>query len=186
MVHREHGYELLRKMIQASVDFMYPQIKERLDATISSAKEIIDGKIEDPSKIVTYTLFPPVISIRGDLAQGTNKLLFGESVDTTFVVLNDADQGKIFFMLNAHCEDGIPVDWWLVKPDDELLDRRHMRLGYKIRDLPSKLKYNLTDCGGKLMEILKDVRNERAPQWSTSTYIIGMVWGGAKVNCPNN
>ncbi len=181
-IHNVHGYELMRKMIQDSVEFMYPQIKERLDATITSAKEIIDGKIQDPSKIVTYTLFPPVISIRGDLAQGTNKLLFGESVDTTFVVLNDADQGKIFFMLNAHCEDGIPVDWWLVKPDDELLDRRHMRLGYKIRDLPSKMKYNLSDCGGKLMDILQDVRNERAPQWSTSTYLIGMVWGGAMAN----
>ncbi len=181
-IHKVHGYELLRNMIKASVDFMYPQIKERLDATISSAKEIIDGKVEDPAKIVTYTLFPPVISIRGDLAQGLNKLLFGESTDTTFVVLNDAEDGKIFFLLNAHCEDGIPVDWWLVKPEDELLDRRHMKLGYKIRDLPAKIKFNFPDIGNKLQDILQDVRNERAPQWSNSTYIIGMVWGGAMAN----
>ncbi|NVM52144.1 MAG: hypothetical protein HWN66_00485 [Candidatus Helarchaeota archaeon] len=181
-IHQEFGYELQKRMIVASVDYMYPELKERLDNTISAAKDIIEGKITNPSKIVTYTLFPPVISIRGDLAQGTNKLLFGESTDTTFVVLNDAEDGKIFFILNAHCEDGIPVDWWLVRPDDELLDRRHMRLGYKIRDLPSKIKFNFTDIGSKLMDILRDVRNERAPQWANSTYIIGMVWGGAMAN----
>lgn len=181
-LHQEFGYELQKKMIIASVDYMHDEIKERLDNTISAAKDIIDGKITNPEKIVTYTLFPPVISIRGDLAQGLNKLLFGESTDTTFVVLNDAEDGKIFFLLNAHCEDGIPVDWWIVRPDDDLLDRRHMRLGYKIRDLPSKLKFNLTDCGNKLQDILRDVRNERAPQWGTSTYIIGMVWGGSMAN----
>ncbi len=181
-IHKVHGYGILKRMISASVDYMYAELKERLDNTISSAKSIIDGDIKDPAKIVTYTLFPPVISIRGDLAQGTNKLLFGESTDTTFVVLNDAEDGKIFFVLNAHCEDGIPVDWWLVKPEDELLDRRHMKLGYKIRDLPAKIKFNFIDIGNKLQDILRDVRNERAPQWANSSYIIGMVWGGAMAN----
>jgi len=181
-LHREFGYDLQLRMITASVDYMYAELKERLDTTISAAKAIMDGQIKDPEKIVSYTLFPPVLSIRGDLAQGLNKLLFGESTDTTFVVLNDADDGKIFFILNAHCEDGIPVDWWLVKPDDELLDRRHMRLGYKIRDLPAKIKFNFIDIGNKLQDVLRDVRNERAPQWSNSTYIIGMVWGGAMAN----
>ena len=180
-IHQVYGYDLLKNMILASVDYMYSEIRERLDNTINAAKDIIDGKITEPSKIVTYTLFPPVISIRGDLAQGTNKLLFGESTDTTFVVLNDADQGKIFFVLNCHSEDGIPVDWWLVKPDDELLDRRHLKLGYKIRDLPTKIK-GLPEVGSKLLDILRDVRNERAPQWATSTYMIGMVWGGAMAN----
>ncbi len=181
-LHQEYGYDLQLRMITASVDYMYAELKERLDTTISAAKAIMEGKIQDPEKIVSYTLFPPVLSIRGDLAQGLNKLLFGESTDTTFVVLNDAEDGKIFFILNAHCEDGIPVDWWLVKPDDELLDRRHMKLGYKIRDLPSKIKFNFTDIGSKLQDILRDVRNERAPQWTNSTYIIGMVWGGAMAN----
>ncbi|NVM28134.1 MAG: hypothetical protein HWN65_04765 [Candidatus Helarchaeota archaeon] len=181
-LHQEFGYDLQKRMIVASVDYMYAELKERLDTTISAAKAIIDGDIKNPQKIVSYTLFPPVLSIRGDLAQGLNKLLFGESTDTTFVVLNDAEDGKIFFILNAHCEDGIPVDWWLVKPDDDLLDRRHLRLGYKIRDLPAKIKFNFTDIGNKLQDILRDVRNERAPQWTNSTYIIGMVWGGAMAN----
>lgn len=180
-VHQVYGYSILKKMIIASVDYMYSEIRERLDNTINAAKDIIEGKIKEPHKVATYTLFPPVISIRGDLAQGTNKLLFGESTDTTFVVLNDADQGKIFFLLNAHSEDGIPVDWWLVKPDDELLDRRHLKLGYKIRDLPTKIK-NLPDVGSKLEDVLRDVRNERAPQWATSTYLTAMVWGGAMAN----
>ncbi|MHA1263611.1 MAG: hypothetical protein ACTSRS_00095 [Candidatus Helarchaeota archaeon] len=180
-LNKQLGHEIILDMIEACPEYIYPELKERLDATIRTAKAIIDGAIKSPFKIITYTLFPPVINIRGDLGQGSMKLLFGESVDTTFVVLNDVEDGEIFFILNGHSEDGIPVDWWVAGPDDELLDRRHIKLGYKIRDLPRKTK-NLSQAGFKLIDILRDVRNERAPQWATSNYLIGMVWGTGMAN----
>lgn len=180
-INRHLGHEIILEMIKACPDYIYPELKERLDSTIQTAKAIIEGKIQDPLKTITYTLFPPVISIRGDLGQGSMKLLFGESIDTTFVTLNDVENGEIFFILNGHSEDGIPVDWWVAGPDDELLDRRHIKLGYKIRELPAKMK-NLTLAGMKLLDILRDVRNERAPQFATSAYMTGMVWGTGMAN----
>ncbi len=180
-LNKKLGHEIILKMVEACPDYIYPELKERLDSTIQTAKAIIEGKIKDPLKIITYTLFPPVISIRGDLGQGSMKLLFGESIDTTFVTLNDMENGEIFFILNGHSEDGIPVDWWVAGPDDELLDRRHIKLGYKIRELPQKTK-NLSQAGFKLIDILKDVRNERAPQFATSSYMVGMVWGTGMSN----
>ncbi|MHA1131224.1 MAG: hypothetical protein ACTSQI_05645 [Candidatus Helarchaeota archaeon] len=180
-INKHLGHEIVLTMIEACPEYIYPELKERLDATIHTAKAIIEGKIDDPLKLITYTLFPPVINIRGDLGQGSMKLIFGESIDTTFVVLNDVEDGEIFFILNGHSEDGIPVDWWVAGPDDELLDRRHIKLGYKIRDLPKKTK-NLTQAGNNLIDILKDIRNERAPQWATSSYLIGMVWGTGMAN----
>lgn len=167
-------------MIKGAQEYIYPEIKERLDITISTAKAIIENAVENSSMLVSYMLFPPVVSIRSDLAQGTNRLFYGESADFTFVVINDIEN-EVFFMLNGHCEDGIPVDWWLVKPDDALLDRRHLKLGYKVRELPKKVK-NLTDCGTRMIDILKDVRNERTPQWSASTYGTAMVYGMGMAN----
>ncbi|MHA1757342.1 MAG: hypothetical protein ACTSVV_11270, partial [Promethearchaeota archaeon] len=38
-----------------------------------------------------------------DLNQGTMKLLFGESTDVTFIVINDYSR-EIFFLLNCHQE----------------------------------------------------------------------------------
>ncbi|MDD1776769.1 MAG: hypothetical protein LUQ65_01265, partial [Candidatus Helarchaeota archaeon] len=84
-------------------------------------------------------------------------------------------------ILNGHSEDGIPVDWWVAGPDDELLQRRHIKLGFKIKEIPIRTT-NLTQAGFKLIDILKDVRNERAPQWATSSYLVGMVYGTGMAN----
>ncbi|MFX1450289.1 MAG: hypothetical protein ACFFCM_05580 [Promethearchaeota archaeon] len=179
-IHKELGHDYLVKLQDRSVEMMYPEIKERLNMTILSAREIIAGKLS-PEKTLTYMLFPPVVTQRGDLTQGSMKLLYGESCDLTFIVIDDNKDGEIFFILNGHSEDGIPVDWWLEKPDSELLDRRHQKLGYKLREIPLKVK-DLTKCGIRIIEILKDIRNERTPQWNLASYHISMVWGTGMSN----
>jgi len=73
------------------------------------------------------------------------------------------------------------VDWWLVHPDDEFLDRRHMKLGLKLRNIPQKTK-GLSKIGQTLISTLKDVRNERTPQWANSAYQAGVVYGSAMSN----
>jgi len=178
------GIEYLEKLVQTlSGDILYDLFKLRLNSSIESAKAIIDGKVADPSKIMGYAFFPPVITIRGDLQQGTSKLMYGESCDISFICIHDLTR-EIFFVLNLHCEDGIPVDWWLAGPDDELLERRHIKYGYKLREVPLKTK-NLMEGGLKLIDVLKDVRNERAPQWSDSAYLTSMVFGTGAVNIIN-
>ncbi|NVM54474.1 MAG: hypothetical protein HWN66_12290 [Candidatus Helarchaeota archaeon] len=179
-IYSKMGYEYLQKMRKESVDMEYPVIKERLNETIAATQAVIDGKLPG-DKVLSYMIFPPVSSQRGDLTQGSMKLLYGDSVDLTFIVMDDDKDGEIYFILNGHCEEGIPVDWWMVNTDDELLDRRHLKLGYKLRELPSRIK-DLTDCGRKAIHILKDIRNERTPHWSLSSYHISMVWGSGMAN----
>ncbi|HUY00168.1 MAG TPA: hypothetical protein VMV49_11475 [Candidatus Deferrimicrobium sp.] len=178
------GIEYLENLVRnLSGEVLYDTFKIRLNASIEFAKSVIDGNVPNPSKTMTYAFFPPVITIRGDLQQGTGKLLYGESNDISFICLNDLTQ-EIFFVLNLHCEDGIPVDWWLAGPEDELLDRRHIRYGYKLREIAKKTK-NLTKAGLSLIDLLKDVRNERTPQWAHSNYLTSMVFGTGAINLLN-
>jgi hypothetical protein len=181
---RAKGIEYLEEIVEKLTgDVLYDVFKLRLNASIEFAKAVIDGKIKDPTKTMTYAFFPPTITIRADLQQGTSKLLYGESNDISFVCLNDLTQ-EIFFVLNLHCEDGIPVDWWLAGPEEELLDRRHIKYGYKLREISQRTK-NLTKAGSTLIDLLKDVRNERTPQWASSNYLISMVWGAGALNLLN-
>jgi len=120
------------------------------------------------------------LTIRADLIQGTQKLLAGDSADVTFISLDDVT-GEIFCLLNGHLEDGIPVDWWLVRPEDELLDRRHLKLGYKLREIPQRFN-NITKASEKLIDVFRDIRNERTPQWSTSIYYSAAVWVSFALN----
>jgi hypothetical protein len=108
------------------------------------------------------------------------KLLMGESVDATFILLDDQNQ-ETFFMLNSHEEDGIPVDWFQISPEDEILERRHMKYGYKIREFPKKMK-NLGKVAKALIDVLMDIRNERTPQWASADYFVAIAWMGAAVN----
>ena len=50
-----------------------------------------------------------------------------------------------------------------------------MRYGYKLIDIPKKVK-NLTKSGKVATDILKDIRNERTPQWSTTPYSVAMLY----------
>ncbi|NVM54473.1 MAG: hypothetical protein HWN66_12285 [Candidatus Helarchaeota archaeon] len=179
-VHSKMGFDYLHRMQDSSNAMQYPVLKERLTETIATTRAVLEGKLRG-EKIITYMIFPPVSSQRGDLTQGSMKLLYGDSVDLTFIVMDDNQDGEISFILNGHEEDGIPVDWWLVGRDDELLERRHLKLGYKLKELPSKVK-NLTECGRLAINILRDVRNERTPHWSTSAYHICMTWGSGGSN----
>ncbi|MHA1298231.1 MAG: hypothetical protein ACTSO9_02175 [Candidatus Helarchaeota archaeon] len=170
---KEFGYQTILKFQDISEEIVYNVLKERLNMTIFTAKEVVQDKIKNPEQVLTYLLFPPVASIRTDLQQGTMKLLYGDSVDLSFIVMRDESE-DIFFILSGHCEDGIPVDWWMTGSDDDLLTRRHSKIGIKLNDLPRKK--NFLQCGLRCLEILTDVRNERTPQWATSSSHVSLVW----------
>jgi hypothetical protein len=175
-IYRELGWPYFEKNMGDAINgITYDLIKTRLNEAILTAKATIEGEIKNPETVIADTLFPPGGSIRADLSQGVMKLYYGDSTDCTYAAIRD-DTQEICFGLNAHLSDGIPVDWWFIGPDDELLERRHLKLGYKLKDIPKKTK-NLTDIGYRMIDILKDVRNERTPQWVDSLYQTCAVWG---------
>ncbi|HUX98253.1 MAG TPA: hypothetical protein VMV49_01750 [Candidatus Deferrimicrobium sp.] len=161
-------------------DLVFDLLKGRLNESILTAKEVMDGKLSKPWRVISYTLFPPIAPIRSDAQQGTMKLIFGESVDTTYVVVDDISM-ETLYLLNCHLEDGLPVDWWLVQPDDELMERRHLKYGFRLREIQQKMK-DLPKAAFRMIDILRDVRNERTPYWSSSTYHCAVVYMSGAIN----
>lgn len=173
LMFRHYGWDHIAMGFEKGMDFFgYEVFKYRLNKAISTAQEVLDGKLPNPEKVIAFTLYPPGGYIRADLQQGTMKLLYGESVDVSYVGIRD-DKMETSYILNGHLEDGIPVDWWMIGPDSEILERRHPKYGFKLRDLPKKFK-GLENVGWKIREILLDIRNERTPQWTNSTYQVGV------------
>lgn len=177
-----HTFRLFRELGIAYFDNIYPEYKNILpEATkyrfgnmIHTSKEIMEGKIspKQAEKTVLYTI-PHVMSVRADLQMGMLKLLFGDSCDISFLILNDSNN-EVFHVTNLHAENGIPVDWWLVDSEDELLERRHLKYGYKLREIPAKTK-NFLKASKMILETLRDIRNEFTPQFSQSMYSLSSV-----------
>ncbi len=180
--YRQLGWEYFQKAFQIFYRDFYNVALIRLNESIQTAKDVLEGRIKDPEKVLAFAFFPPVVHIRQDLQIGTTKLLFGDSVDTSFLMIDD-EQREILFVLNCHMEDGIPVDWWALGPGDEVLDRRHMKLGLKLREFPKKLKKNsFMQIGLRAIDILEDIRNERTPQWQHSRYFTCVTWVSAIID----
>jgi hypothetical protein len=174
------NYWLKQSELIQNGDLVFDLLKGRLNESILTAKEVMEGRLPKPWRVISYTLFPPVSPIRSDAQQGTMKLIFGESVDTTYVVIDDISM-ETLYLLNCHLEDGLPVDWWLVKPDDELMERRHLKYGFRLREMQQKIK-DLPKAAFKMIDILRDIRNERAPYWSSSTYHCAAVYMSGAIN----
>jgi len=69
----------------------------------------------------------------------------------------------------------------MVHRDDEILNRRHLKLGMKLRDIPKKTN-DFIKTGTRVIDTLKDIRNERSPEYSDSAYSICMVWLSSGLN----
>ena len=180
-LYREFGWESIKEyLIAFAGDYLFELVRMRYEETILCCRDILEGKVAKPEQLIMFNLFPPVLKMRGDLQQGTSKLLYGESCDMSVISINDFT-GECSYVVNAHLEEGIPVDYWLVKGEDELMERRHLKLGYKFRELPKRLK-SLRAAAPRTIEILKDIRNERTPQWANSDYMVCLAWGSGSTN----
>ncbi len=179
-MYQEMGFERIKEMTQeVSTDILYDTFRLRLDESIQCAKDTVDGNLKtDPQKTMTYMFFPTITTTRVDLQQGSMKLMYGDSVDAAYVCINDYTQ-EILYILNVHFDE-FPLDWFLIGPGDEVLERRHRKLGIKIKDLPKKSN-NIVECGQRITDVLRDIRNERAPQWTDSLYLIAMQFGSSTI-----
>ncbi len=180
---KDMGWEWLKYFFTEFGKTIHQLSTIRLNESIYTARDVVNGKIPDnrSDKTLTYAFFPVVLAIRSDLQQGIMKLLFGESADTTFLFLHDFNDGQAMFALNTHLEDGIPVDWWVIDEDDDFFNRRHMKHGTKLKDIPKKSK-NLDQAADRIIETLCDARNERTPEFAHSSYNIVCTWCSAGLN----
>lgn len=142
----------------------------RLDESIKTSKASQEGKIDRPKETVAFWGFPPILPVRMDMQNLSTTMIYGPSTDISFACLSDLDR-ELVFIMNLHVEESTPEDYWFLlrKEDPEIFDRRHMKLGIRLRDIGKKIKDNV-EAAHRIREILIDVRNEKTPQWTNSTY----------------
>ena len=169
-IYQTFGLEKFRQFNIDSEAGCYDFFETRFNEAIATSQDVVEDRLEAPEKVLSYVLVLPNVAIRADLLQGTAKLFAGESVDLTYIILKH-DTQEVFALLNGHLEEGLPVDWWFVRPEDELLERRHMKIGYKLNEIPSRIK-DLRKSSLRLIDVFKDIRNERTPQWANSHYFV--------------
>ncbi|MFX1451560.1 MAG: hypothetical protein ACFFCM_11995 [Promethearchaeota archaeon] len=181
---REFGHEYFTEKTTTSDVAFFDKASDFLSAkfkiAVDTAKRVISGEIKNPENVLTTWFFPPVMYVRSDLQMGSTKLIYGNSTDITFICINDANYMPEL-LINGHMEDGVPVDYWYIVGEDEVFERRHIKLGTRLRDIPSKTK-DFVKGGFQILDILKDVRNERSPQWSDSAYSMCMLWITGAIN----
>ncbi|MHA1799976.1 MAG: hypothetical protein ACTSVY_16125 [Candidatus Helarchaeota archaeon] len=177
------GWNYYENKINSAImnsELIYDLLRERLNESILTAKAVMDGKIKKPWRILTYTLFPPIVAIRSDTQQGSMKLLFGSDVDSSYVIIPEISND--IFIVNCSLNDGLPIDWWLAGPDDDVLERKHLKLGIKLKNLPYKMKKGVKAAAFKMIDILKDVRNERDPSRASAMYHVGATFLSGALN----
>lgn len=167
-IYQEFGWEEFHKFNIASEEGCFEFFRTRFNEAIATSEDVLTGRIKVPDKILSYLIVLPNVVIRSDLLQGAANLLAGQSVDVTYIILRH-DTQEVFALLNGHLENGLPVDWWFVRPDDELLGRRHLKIGYKLREIPKIFK-DIRKSSLLLIDIFKDIRNERSPEWANAGY----------------
>ncbi|MHC1592255.1 MAG: hypothetical protein ACXQS8_09225 [Candidatus Helarchaeales archaeon] len=179
-VYKVHGWEGVDNYEAMGDEGIFDFFETRLNEGIYTTQDVISGKIKNPDRVLSYIIMLPSLVIRSDLCIGTQKLFAGDSCDVTYATVRD-DNAKLLLLLNCHIEDGVPVDWYMIREEDDILDRRHMKLGYKLREIPRRMK-DMKKAARYLEDVLRDIRNERTPQWATSDYFVGTVLSSWAIN----
>ncbi len=145
---------------------------ERMKNSLSLNEALDLGKIKRKAETMVYWGYPPNLTIRADLHSSSSVMIYGPSHDISFLGVNDITR-EIRFGFTLHMEDGYPTDYWIMLPDDEALEKRHMKLGYKLKEMPQKFD-DLALAASRVRDIMMDIRNERNPQWAASSYQVAL------------
>ncbi len=178
-LYKKFGFERVNKFMRDFSLVLHDWAQIRLDESIYTAKDLLSGKrsAEEAEKTFSHCFFPPVLGLRLDLTQGFIKLMFGGDRSMSFIGFDD-QKLEVTFIVTVHCVNGYPVDWFVIGADinDEVFERRHMKRGMKLRDIPKKTK-SMEKIAQLATDILLDVRNERSPEFADTPYSIGQIWG---------
>ncbi|MHA1379553.1 MAG: hypothetical protein ACTSRG_14360 [Candidatus Helarchaeota archaeon] len=179
-VYSELGPRYLMKWHMKYASSITELMEERLNSSVLTGKAMIEDRIKEPSKTLSFQFFPSFNMLRVDLLSGAMKQLFSESADCTFVMVDDVFQ-EVFFLINTHVEEGFPTNWWIADRNDEMLDLKDKNSGIPIKKLPKKLK-NLQKSGNILLEILRNIRNKKNPEYTQSSYHIIIAYASNVAN----
>ena len=182
-LYMKFGFERVNKFMRDFSLVIHDWALTRLNESIYTAKDLLSGKIsaEKAEKTFSYCFFPPIIALRLDLLQGFMKLVFGGDGSMSLIGMDDQNL-EITFILTVHCDNGYPIDWFAIGADvnDEVFERRHIKQGMKLRDIPKKAT-SMDKIAKLATEIMLDVRNERNPEFANTPYSIGLIWGSGTV-----
>jgi len=162
------GWETFWQHYDDFVEATLQELVMRMEEAIAISKKLQDGTLKNPNQVVSYWILPPVLVVRADLQQGAIRLIYGNSADISFMCAHDLDK-EIQFVINFHFEQGLATSYWYIKPGDDLLEKRHMKLGTKLKDLPKEIP-DFHEAGSRIRDILKDIRNEQDPEHASSAY----------------
>ena len=151
------------------------EVSARMDKAIEHAEEYQDNK----EKIYTdFWMLPPTVAISTNIQKDTTQLIYGKKCSCSFALIDDFT-GELMAVWNNYLEDGFPIDRYYIVPmlpghegDNDLFNRRHMKLGERLRDLPKKKNRPLVESAKYILDILGDIRNEKHPERSGSNFFI--------------
>ncbi|MHC1579969.1 MAG: hypothetical protein ACXQTZ_04925 [Candidatus Alkanophagales archaeon] len=130
------------------------------------------GIFKDISKVIAFLSFPPVFSTRIIQDPPSMILLYGRSVDTTFVGVDGRTLDMHRYFPDLHYEDGYVTNVWQFDFEFgmDLMERRHLKVGEKLKDLIWSRP--AAEAGMLVRDVFLDVRNEMTPEYATSAYHI--------------
>ena len=85
-------------------------IENRMQESFEISKVVEQGKIskERQQQTMCFWGYPPLLPIRMDMQGLSTTMIYGPSVDISFVGISDEDR-DIFFIFNLHVEESVPV-----------------------------------------------------------------------------
>ncbi len=153
------------------------EVSARMDKAIEHAKEYQDNK----DKIHTdFWMLPPTVAITSNIQKDTTQLIYGKKCSCSFALVDDFS-GELMAIWNNYLEGGFPIDRYYIVPllpgheaDYDYFNRRHLRLGERLRDIPRKKNRSLVESAKYILEILQDIRNEMHPERSGANFFVCM------------
>ena len=165
------------------------------------------------AKWLCHLSHPPAYMVRPDLGFPTTQLLYGKYATTIWAHI-DYWRGEFDWLEGFHNEDGVPVQYWIIGTSEEIaqhfdqedreklltpteftaapkditasLDRRHLRTGIKLRDMPKKCPFDLHEWLRPVRDIVKDLREEMFPKWVHATLYLSVSPGIFGVSTQQN
>jgi len=138
-------------------------------ASDATALEMMDD-ILVLDMFTAYGFHPPIIALPIRLSPAILTLLLGASHDNCYFNVDAFTREITPFMENWHYEDGVQMSrysYWYDNAED-ILKRRHMRTGEPFQYISCQRAFG--EGSMMIRDILLDIRNERTPEYSGSSF----------------
>ncbi len=139
------------------------------------AQQLEGDALEEATKdlrFAAYTpgIFPSIPIMPAKLIPSTLNQVIGMSADISWVCMDEFSMENLW-VASWHLEGGTQLHndlWYLGEDWKPMLDRRHMRTGEKFKYMCVQRPF--LEGAGMVMDVLKDVRNEKHPEYSEGSF----------------